>query len=196
MITKEDMIAFEDIIADEFNAGKIPFPVHLSSGNEDALIEIFENVGPDDWIFGSWRMHYHALLRGVSQQDLRAAICRGESMALSFPSKRVYGSAIVGGIIPIALGTAMSIAREGRDETVWCFIGDMTFETGTFHECHKYGVNHDLPIKFVIEDNGVSVCTDTRTVWGGPAQLGLDQVDRYKYKSKWPHAGAGQRVQF
>lgn len=194
MLTPDDLIAFEAIIAEEFNAGKIPYPVHLSDGNEDQLIEIFENIGPDDWVFGSWRMHYHALLKGVSQQDLRAAICRGESMALNFPTQRVFGSAIVGGIIPIALGVAASIVMRSSQDKVWCFVGDMTFETGIFHECDKYAANHDLPINFVLEDNGISVLTDTDEVWGGKTDPHTQYC--YKYESKWPHAGAGQRVEF
>ncbi len=194
MISKEDMVRFEDHIAEEFNAGKIPYPIHLSEGNEDQLREIFKDIKPVDWIFGSWRLHYHALLKGVPRSDLRAAIYRGESMALSFPDYKVFGSAIVGGIVPIALGVAMSIAREGRKEQVWVFSGDMTAETGIYHECFKFAGNQALPINFIVEDNGVSVCTDTDDAWGPWGNI--PNGYRYTYRSKWPHAGAGERVQF
>jgi len=194
-MTRDDLIAFEESIAAEFNAGLIPYPVHLEQGNEDALIAIFEDVRARDWIFGSWRMHLKALLAGVPAEALRAAIHRGESMALHFPGYRVHGSAIVGGTIPHALGVAMAIARAKRDEMVWCFMGDMTAHTGIAHECIKYSANRDLPIRWVIEDNGVSVCTNTEEVWG-PSRTRRDHVRHYEYRSKWPHAGAGQRVQF
>lgn len=192
---RDDLIAFEESIAAEFNAGKIPYPVHLESGNESHLIRIFRKVRKDDWIFVSWRGHLKALLKGVPPGDLRAAIHRGESMALRFPEHRVYGSAIVGGSIPIALGTALSIQRAGRREYVWCFLGDMTAETGIFHECWKYARNFHLPIHFVIEDNGVSVCTPTREVWGN-RKTWFKDVEQFRYRSRYPHAGAGQRVQF
>ncbi len=58
----------------------------------------------------------------------------------------------------------------------------------------KYAANHDLPITWIVEDNGVSVCTDTAKVWGLPSIF--PQSKRYKYRSKYPHAGAGERVQF
>ena len=45
------------------------------------------------------------------------------------------------------------------------FIGDMTFETGTFHECYKFSKNMKLPIKFVVEDNNMSTNTPTNKVW-------------------------------
>ena len=48
---------------------------------------------------------------------------------------------------------------------VYCFMGEMTSETGIAHECIKYSRNFDLPIHFVVEDNEKSVCTDTRKTW-------------------------------
>ena len=47
-------------------------------------------------------------------------------------------------------------------------MGDMTAETGIAHECIKYARNHQLPIRFIVEDNGKSVCTDTREAWNQP----------------------------
>lgn len=193
---RDDLIAFEDAIAEEFNAGRIPYPIHLTSGNEDQLIEIFRDIKPEDWVFGSWRMHYHALLKGVSPESLRAAIHRGESMTLRFDTERVYGSAIVGGTVPIALGVAMAIKRCGGDEVVWCFVGDMTAHAGIFLECLHYVRAHNLPLQLVIEDNRVSVCTSTYEVWGSSPPLPWLGVRHYEYRSKYPHAGAGVRVQF
>ncbi len=197
-MTRDDLIAFEEGIAAEFNAAQIPYPVHLESGNEDALIEVFREVREQDWVFGTWRLHLKALLKGVAPGALRAAIHRGESMALRFDDERVYGSAIVTGTIPIALGCAMAVKRQGRDELVWCFLGDMAAESGVFHEALKYANNWSLPIRFVVEDNGVSVCTDTRQAWGADLDRNgsARRLRRFHYQSKWPHAGAGERVQF
>jgi len=199
--TKNELTEFEEEIADIFNRGQIPYPVHLESGNEQRLIEIFEqnSIGPNDYVFGSWRLHLKALLKGVPKDKLKQAIMNGHSMALNFPVQKVYGSAIVGGIVPIAVGTAMSIkAREGT-EYVFCFVGDMTSMTGVFRECHDFALNYDLPILFIVEDNGKSVCTDTREVWMQDTldfQFPSPKIIYYQYESKWPHAGAGQRVQF
>ncbi len=179
---KQSLIDFEDNIASLFNEGEIPYPVHLSNGNEDQLIEIFKSIKEDDWVCGSWRMHYQCLLHGVTPEELKKSIMDGNSISLCFPERRIISSAIVGGILPIALGIAMN--TKGH---VHCFLGDMTSELGIFHECVKYAQNFNLPISWYIEDNDMSVCTPTKKVWG---------IKRYIYKSKWPHAGAGQRVQF
>ncbi len=195
MVSQNDLIAFEESIADEFNKGLIPFPIHLESGNEGSLIDVFKIIKSDDYVFGSWRLHLKALLKGVPPDELRRAIHRGESMALLFPEYRVYGSAIVGGTIPIALGVALSIKRRNGNEYVHCFLGDMSAHTGIFKECLSYAENFSLPIRFIIENNGVSVCSDTEEVCGGELPTS-HLIKSYKYKSKFPHAGSGKRIQF
>lgn len=196
-MTAAELRAFEEDIADEFNAGHIRAPVHLYSGNEETMLKIFEHVKSQDWVCCSWRSHFQCLLKGVPPAELKAEIMAGRSISLCFPRQRIISSAIVGGTIPIAVGLGMAIKRAGGDETVWCFLGDMTRETGIFHECFNYVTNWGLPVRFIVEDNRKSVCTDTRAVWNnnGPAPLRLNDLV-YEYETKWPHAGAGQRVQF
>jgi len=199
-MTATDLIKFETEIADLFNAAKIRAPVHLYSGNEAQMIEIFRDVRPEDWVCCSWRSHYQCLLKGVPPDQVRAEILAGRSISLCFPEYRVVSSAIVGGILPIAVGIALGLKRRGEPGRVHCFVGDMTSETGIAHECLKYAHNHQLPIRFIVEDNGKSVCTDTREAWGQPTltaeQAPHPMVVFYQYQTKYPHAGAGVRVQF
>ena len=200
MMTKEELISFEEDIAQLFNAGKIRSPVHLYFGNENQITNIFSKIRPQDWVFCSWRSHYQCLLKGVPKELVRDEIIEGRSISLCFPEYRIYSSAIVGGVLPIAVGAAMSIKRRGEDARVYCFLGDMTAETGIAHESIKYSRNHQLPIHFVVEDNSKSVCTDTRDAWNQPhltfENFTDDFVSYYSYVTKYPHAGAGMRVQF
>jgi pyruvate dehydrogenase E1 component alpha subunit len=199
-MTAEELIAFETEVADLFNAAKIRAPIHLYYGNEAQMIEIFRDIGPDDWVMCSWRSHYQCLLKGVPPAEVRAEILAGHSISLCFPKYRIVSSAIVGGILPIALGIALGIKRSGGKNRVHCFLGDMTSETGIAHETIKYATNHDLPIRFIVEDNAKSVCTDTRETWNQPKLTYQDRRDArvvyYQYQTKYPHAGAGVRVQF
>lgn len=193
-VTKSELIEFEDEIAALFNAGKIKSPVHLAGGNEDQLIDAFRDIEPDDYVFGTWRSHYHCLLKGVPRELLKKKILAGRSINLCFPEYRVLCSAMVGGNAPIALGVAWAIKRNHGPEKVHCFLGDMGWETGIVRECTKYANGHSLPIRFIIEDNGKSVGTDTQEAWGTDYD---DRYDlRYEYKLKWPHVGGGVWVQF
>ena len=194
-MTAEELIAFEADIAAEFNAGRIRAPVHLSGGNETDLIQYFEDyVRPEDWLALTWRSHYACLMKGVPPARLKADIMAGRSITLAYPDFRIISSAIVGGSIPIALGIALSIKRRGGAEKVHAFVGDMAERTGIFHECAQYARGHDLPLRFVIENNGKSVCTPTNEVWGTKGSPYPNFS--YSYELPWPHAGAGQRVQF
>jgi len=195
-----DLISFEEDIAVEFNSAHIKAPIHLYYGNEGHMLDIFKNVRPQDWVLCSWRSHYQCLLKGVPPNELKAAIMAGRSISLCFPKYRILSSAIVTGVLPIAVGLGMAIKRSDNDERVYCFMGEMTSETGSAHECIKYAKNHALPVHWVIEDNGKSVCTDTRETWNSPKLTYEDSTDPnityYRYETKYPHAGAGQRVQF
>ena len=199
-LVASDLIQFEKRVADAFNAGKIRAPVHLYHGNEDQMIEIFQEIEPEDWVLCSWRSHYQCLLKGVPEEELINEILGGRSISLCFPEYKILSSGLVGGVLPIATGIALSIKLNNGENKVHCFLGEMTAETGIAHECIKYSRSHELPIRFIIEDNAVSVCTDTRTTWGTDVLTYENSNDPmivyYKYKSKYPHAGAGTRVQF
>lgn len=209
MVTPEQLIKFEREIGDIFDSGAIRAPIHLYHGNEDMMIDIFKEIDTqNDWVCCTWRNHYQGLLKGIPQEILKENIVSGKSMVITLPEYKFICSSIVGGIPSIAAGIALSIKRKGGSNKVWCWVGDMSAETGAFHEAYKYSINHDLPITFVVEDNKKSVCTPTAPIWGRetPYYLETDyaggiirqnKLIYYQYENTaYPHAGAGKRVQF
>jgi len=195
MINKKDLIDFELDIKKIYEAGKIRAPIHLSGNNEESLIKIFKKIKKNDWVFSTWRNHYHALLKGIPMNWLKNEIIAGRSMGINNIKYKFYSSAIVAGTIPIALGVAKALKLNKKNQKVWVFIGDMTFETGMFHECYKYAKNHKLPLKFIVEDNNLSTNTPTNKVWVKKSKTPKDVI-YYKYKRKYPHHGTGGWVLF
>jgi TPP-dependent pyruvate/acetoin dehydrogenase alpha subunit len=208
-MVKQQLIEFETEIGNLFNQGCIKAPIHLYSGNEDLIVEIFKNIDiKNDWVCCTWRNHYQGLLKGIPVDTLKQNILEGKSMTATLPDYKFICSSIVGGIAPIAAGIALAIKLQGKSDKVWCWVGDMSAETGAFHEAYKYSVNHDLPITFIVEDNKKSVCTPTPSVWGRDQPYYLQSTYEggllmqknliyYQYTNdKYPHAGAGIRVQF
>jgi pyruvate dehydrogenase E1 component alpha subunit len=195
-LTKKDLISFEEEVKIPYENSEITAPIHLSKGNEDQVINIFQYVHPDDWVFSSWRNHYHALLHGVDRSILLKDIIDGRSMSTNCLDPKFYSSSIVAGIIPIALGTAKALKLKKSDKRVWCFIGDMTFETGIFYEAYKYSKNFDLRLQFVVEDNNLSTNTPTDKTWGGIKRDVPDDVIYYSYERGFPHHGTGSWVLF
>ena len=145
--------------------------------------------------FSTWRNHYHALLHGVNEEWLFNQIVLGKSMGIISKKNKFYSSAIVGGILPIALGVAMANKIKKSKDKVFVFIGDMTYETGIFHETFKYAENMKLPIKFIVEDNDLSTNTPTKKAWGKKSKI-LKKITYYKYKRKFPHHGTGNWILF
>lgn len=190
---KQRLIAFEKRVADAFANKLCKGPVHLSGGNEDHLIRIFNDIHPEDWVFCSYRNHYHALLHGIPEDWLFNEILEGRSMNIHNFHHRFFSSAIVGGTLPIAVGVAAALQRHGSHQMVWCFVGDMAASIGAFHEATKYAMGNELPIKFVVEDNGLSCNSPTDECWGDGHR---SVVDRYYYERQYPHVGIGRFVQF
>ena len=200
---KEDLISFEKEIADIFAAGAIKAPVHLRSGREEQLIEIFrENeIGPDDYVFGYWDAHELALLKGVPREALKQAIMEGKSISLCFPEYKILCSGIAGSLMGTAAGTAWALKNQNQSGRVFIFCGDMSAETGIFHEAVKYATNFDLPVKFVVCDNGLSVMTWTREIWGADDPWFKNtkfesKIIYFKYKNGYPHSGLGRLIKF
>ena len=189
MFDAKKLIEFEDEVARRFNAAEIKAPVHLYSNNEEQMLRVFEDVAADDWVFCSWRAHYQCLLKGVPPEQVMSEIMEGRSISLCFPDYKVYSSAIVGGVLPIAVGAAMAIKIRGGKERVHCFLGDMTSETGIAHESIKYSQNFELPIRFIVEDNNKSVVTNTRETWNSERLLFEGRNDslvtHYFYENKY-----------
>ena len=206
MITREELIAFETEIGERFNNREIRAPIHLYHGNEDQIMQVFAGIDvKQDWVCCTWRNHYQALLKGIPPEVVRAEILAGRSMVMNLPEYRFVCSSIVGGIPSIATGLALAAKLQNTGEHVWCWTGDMSAETGAWHEAYKYSVNHQLPITFVVEDNGLSVETPTDRIWGRTVPYYARDADwyqdtnliYYRYQNtRYPHAGAGVRVQF
>lgn len=202
-ITKDDLAAFEKEIADVFATGAIKAPVHLRSGREEFLVNIFQDhrIGADDYVFGYWDSHELALLKGVPREEVKQAILDGNSISLCFPEYNVYCSGIVGSLMGTAAGAAWALKRQGSKGRVFLFCGDMSAETGIFHESVKYACNFDLPVYFIVSDNGLSVMTDTREVWGSQEpwfknSVYEEKIIYFQYKNGYPHSGLGWKIKF
>lgn len=201
--TKDDLANFEKEIAAIFATGVIRAPVHLRGGREDQLIKIFKDhtIGPDDYIFGYWDSHELALLKGVPRDVVKQAILDGKSISMCFPNEKILCSGIVGSLMGTAVGVAWALKRQNDKGRVFLFCGDMSSETGIFFESVKYAVNFDLPVTFVVSDNGVSVMTKTRETWGCEDPWFKDtkfekKIIYFKYTNEYPHSGLGKLIKF
>ena len=204
MLSAQDLIDFEHEIAECYKQKQIRAPIHLRSGCEEQLIEIFSEIKPDDWVLCYWASHLHCLLKGVPREELKQAILDGKSISLCFPKYNILCSGIVGSLAGVAVGLAASLKQKSSKGKVWLFTGDMGARCGIFHESYHYAINNNLPVEFVIEDNGISVLTNTKDAWGDRSEdweMTFHENEYpwarvYHYKNSWPHSGISERVAF
>jgi Dehydrogenase E1 component/Transketolase, pyrimidine binding domain len=193
MMTKEELIAFEDRIKALYFDNKLPFLFHLSGGNENELINIFHRIAPDDYVLSNHRSHYHALLHGIEPDVLEDRILNGRSMFIYDREKNFFCSAIIGGTPAIAVGIAWALKQKGSEQHVWCFIGDGTEDSGHLFEAVRYAEGWDLPVTFIIECNDRSVEATNAERWGTQGNFDWSwttHVIKYDYKITYPHMRA------
>jgi TPP-dependent pyruvate/acetoin dehydrogenase alpha subunit len=209
-MTKEELQAFEEDIADIYKTGSIRGPIHLRDNTEDFLIELYKDINKEDYVFTTWANHIEAILKLGETEPVKERILSGDSMAMNFRSHNFFTSAIVSGVSPIAVGVAYALKLQNKSNKVYCIIGDMAFLTGGTNECIRYSINFDLPLHWVILDNDKSVCTPTRESWGGEdldelieffqnrisRRCNNTKLTHYKYTSKFEHSGVGAFVAF
>lgn len=192
------LIAFETRIKDLWEAGELPYLLHLCGGNESLLAQIFQDVKTGDWIFSTHRAHYHYLMAGGDPDHLEAMIRRGDSMFVFDKRINFLCSSVLAGTCCIAAGVARAIKDAGGSERVWCFLGDGAEDQGHFYEAVAYVEGHGLPCRFIIEDNDRQVDTDKATRRGTFEMTWPSCVTRYHYRPTYPHAGSGckHHIQF
>ncbi len=184
---KEKLEEFTQEIVSLYKQGKIKSPIHLSGGSESKLIKIFKKYYKKNyWIFSTHRSHYHWLLSGRDQEELKNQILDGHSMHIF--GNKFFTSAIVAGNASIAVGTALALKLKKSSELVFCVIGDMAYECGITQEAIKFSQRNNLPIIFFVEDNMLSVKTPTQKSWGSN-KIRKGTIKRYKYNRHYNHAG-------
>lgn len=207
-MTKEDLIKFEQQVAQLFKEGKINCPVHLSGGNEDQLITIFGNIKSKDWVFTHHRNHYHYLLKGgdplvlldeIQGKETGCARGFGRSMHYIDCNLNFFATGIVAGQVAPACGVALGLKHKyPRNECphVWCFCGDGCEDSGHLYEAVRFGLGRELPITFIIEDNDLAVESTKYDRWKKHFPLVAPNVIRYNYTRTVSHVGVGEHVSF
>jgi TPP-dependent pyruvate/acetoin dehydrogenase alpha subunit len=142
-------------------------PVHLSLGQEKVAGDMHEVMKPADWLFSTHRNHHHFIAKGGDEQKLWDEIMGLEtglnggfagSQAIVDTNINFHSSAIVGGLVGVAAGTAYSLKiNQNLNDIVICCIGDAGTEQGVFWETLNFSALHKLPIAFICENNGKSV---------------------------------------
>lgn len=159
--------AFEERVIELYHRKELAGLVHVGIGQEGVAVGVATALREGDYLYGTHRSHGHFLARGADPDQLMAelggkdgGLCRGRggSMHIVDVGRRLMtATGIVGGTIPLALGTALVAREEGH--VVAVYFGDGATNTGSFHECLNMAALWKLPVVLVCENNGYAEFT-------------------------------------
>jgi pyruvate dehydrogenase E1 component alpha subunit len=160
---------FEEQVGAFARSGEVPGLVHLSIGQEGVAAAVCSQLRDDDAVYSGHRAHGHAIAKGASLDRLMAelmgrdtGLCRGlgGSMHVVDAEHGFMGATgVVGGTVPIALGSALASRLRGDDSVAVVFFGDGAVQAGYFNETVNLATLWKLPLILVCENNGFAEFT-------------------------------------
>ncbi len=156
--------AFEERVNLEMSTGDVPGNTHLYAGQEASAVGICLHLNDQDRIASTHRGHGHCIAKGCDINGMMAEIfgresgtCRGRggSMHIADLEKGMLGAnGIVGGGPPLVCGAALTAKILGTGGVAVAFTGDGAINQGTTAESMNLAGVWQLPVLFVVEDNG------------------------------------------
>ena len=160
---------FEERLHVEFSRGDIPGFVHLYAGEEASAAGIMTHLRQEDRIANTHRGHGHCIAKGVDVKGMMAEIfgkksgvCAGKggSMHIADLDKGMMGAnGILGAGAPLACGAALAAKYRDNGDIAISFVGDGASNQGTFLESLNLASIWNLPVIFVVENNGYAEST-------------------------------------
>lgn len=168
---------FEERVHKEFMTGQIPGFVHLYAGEEASAAAVIQQLGEADTVASTHRGHGHSIAKGCDVKGMMLEIfgradglCggKGGSMHIADMDVGMLGAnGIVGAGSPLACGAALTAKTLKTGGLSVSFVGDGAFNQGTTAESMNFARVYDLPVLFVLEDNGYAESTSSSWSIGG-----------------------------
>lgn len=166
---------FENRTMQAYQQAKIGGFCHIYTGQEAVAVGTIGCTNADDPVITAYRDHGHALARGMTPQACMAEMfgkttgCakgKGGSMHMFDRKNWLFGGhGIVSAQTPMGAGFAFSekyqleVMGTGKKKVTLCYMGDGALDQGAFHEAQNLASLWDLPVIYVLENNGYSMGT-------------------------------------
>jgi len=163
--------AFEERVHAEFKSGELPGAVHLYAGQEAVAAGVCGALAEGDYIASTHRGHGHAIAKGCDINAMMRELygkaggsCNGKGGSMhiaDFERGMLGANGVAAGGAPLACGSALSAKVLGRGDISVAFVGDGAANQGSFAESLNLATVWQLPVVFVVEDNGYAQATGT-----------------------------------
>lgn len=156
--------AVETRLGEELKAGHLPLrDLPLTTGQEGVAVGACFALRPGDQMVTTHRGLGHFIARGSEPSGLVAelygrgsGVCGGKGGPFNLADKRVgaLATGIIGASTVLATGWALAAQLESSDQVTLCFLGDGASNQGMFHEALNLAASRNLPIVFVLINDG------------------------------------------
>jgi acetoin:2,6-dichlorophenolindophenol oxidoreductase subunit alpha len=160
---------FEERVGELTRAGEVHGLVHLSVGQEAVAVGVCGQLRADDAVYSGHRAHGHAIAKGAPLERVLAelmgrhdGLCRGLGGSMHLVDREhgfLGATGVVGGNVPLALGSALANRLLGGDQVAVVFFGDGAVQGGIFVESVNLATLWRLPVILVCENNGFAEFT-------------------------------------
>ena len=168
----------EDALLELFSKGELHGTVHTCIGQEMSGAVVSEFLRPGDTIFSNHRCHGHFLsctgdVEGLISELMgrQTGVSGGLGGSQHLYKDGFFSNGIQGGIVPVAAGLALGHKLKGAGNISVVFIGDGTLGEGVVYEAFNLASKWELPLLFVLEDNGYSQSTVQHETLAGDIQM-------------------------
>jgi len=156
---------------------------HVAGMGHEALSVAGYLLEDGDYFSGYYRDRPIALARGVENYELALAFYAkstsasgGRQMPAHYSNKElgIFSIAsVVGSSLLPATGLAWALQLDKKPNLVLTTIGDAGTRQGDFFEAVAFAIERQLPVVFLVEDNGIGISTITEKMH----PLGLDMLN-------------------
>ena len=160
---------FEERVAKLKRSLQVHGLIHLSIGGEGVAAGVCRQLRDTDAVYSGHRAHGHAIAKGAPLDRVMAelmgrddGLCRGLGGSMHLVDREhgfMGATGVVGGNLPLALGTALAARTRHSDDVTVVFFGDGAVQAGHFNESVNLAALWQLPLIFVCENNGFAEFT-------------------------------------
>lgn len=165
---------FEEEAGRNYGMGRIYGFCHLYIGQEAISTGCAMAMQPEDLMVSAYRIHAQALALGIPAQEVMDELFGratgnvhgvGGSMHMYDVDRGFLGGwGLVGQQVPMATGFAFSQKYRETSGVTLAFFGDGALNQGAIHESFNMASIWNLPIVFVVENNGYGMGTAVNRV--------------------------------
>jgi TPP-dependent pyruvate/acetoin dehydrogenase alpha subunit len=181
---------FEQSLLDLFSTGALTGTTHTCIGQETIAVGVMSAIDQDrDIVFSNHRGHGHFLAYCGEIERLYlevlgkpGGVCGGRGGSQHLQFRNFYSNGVQGGIVPVTAGMALAEKLKRTGTLAVVFLGDGTLGEGAVYEAFNIAGLWQLPIVFVIEDNGYSQSTPSSrqlagTIGARPEAFGIPTAE-------------------